>query len=443
MIDILIIIDNPLREHLNLNLLKKIFTSKGLSSRIVSKHLFEYAIYKYKPQSVIVPRVTGGFSKIFDLSKKIKFQIYLLPCEHGAGEKARIISFLTGADKRNNYDLSNFRNYKNILKFFVPSEPYKKICIDSGLFSEDQIIVTGTISSDFWFEKISESIDNKKNQISIGIASSFKSTFFGIHFISFLEGLLFLKNVSDGKKFKESVEKNIYFQSFESLSFLNLLKIIDDNPNIKFSWRLHPQENLKGAKHLVKKIKNLEINRDLIPYSWIKNQSLILLNSSTMIYDSFFLRTPTISLINLIPDNIKNNLEDIKKPLKSSQILNPESIDEVIELIKNKNYKDSVKVNREEMLKESFKNFNFPRKDFAVISIAVEMSKNIKEYKNNFFTRIIPNFFGDIMVTLKTIRAAYSPKYKNIQLDKVLNPLNFRDKLKINHFINKIIKKII
>ena len=140
MIDILIIIDNPLREHLNLNLLKKIFISKGLSSRIVSKHLFEYAIYKYKPQSVIVPRVTGGFSKIFDLSKKMKFHIYLLPCEHGAGDKARIISFLTGPENRNNYDLNNFRNYKNILKIFVPAEVYKKICIESGLFSKDQII---------------------------------------------------------------------------------------------------------------------------------------------------------------------------------------------------------------------------------------------------------------------------------------------------------------
>ena len=61
---------------------------------------------------------------------------------------------------RNNYDLSNFRNYKNILKFFVPSEPYKKICIDSGLFSEDQIIVTGTISSDFWFDKIQNDVFN-------------------------------------------------------------------------------------------------------------------------------------------------------------------------------------------------------------------------------------------------------------------------------------------
>ena len=123
---------------------------------------------------------------------------------------------------------------------------------------------------------------------------------------------MFLKNITNQKEFPNSIEKNIFFHSFEALSFIFLLKIIEENPEINFSWRLHPQENLKGAQLIGKKIKNLEINRDIIPYNWIKNQSLIMLNTSTMIYDSYFLNVPVISLIDLIPDVIKNNLENKK-----------------------------------------------------------------------------------------------------------------------------------
>jgi len=442
MIDLLIIIDNPYREYLNLKLLDGCIEKKKLNSRIVSKHLFEDAIIKYKPQSVIIPRITAGFKKIFHLSNKYRFNIYLLPCEHGGGDEVRIKSFLVGYENKDNYILENFKHYKEIKKIFVPSEVYKKVCIESGLFFENQILVTGTISSDFWFEEISECLNKKKNKYSIGIATSFKSTFFGINFNTFLDGLLFIKNISDEKKFSKAIENNILFQSFEALSFLNLLKIIEKNPEINFSWRPHPQENLKGAKQFVKKIKNLEINRDIIPYNWIKDQSLILLNSSTMIYDSFFLKTPSISLVNLISDNIKNNLEDTKKPLETGQIHNPNSIDEVLEIIQNKNYSKTIKTDKDKMLKVSINNFHFPRKNFAVTSIAEEISKNTNTATKKKISKLVLNIYADILINLKMIKAAYSIKYKDISLDKVLNPLNIEDRLKTNHFINQIIKKI-
>ena len=178
MIDVLIIIDNMYREYLNLNLLRKVFLRKKINSKIVSKHLYEDAIRKYKPRSVIIPRLTPGFDKIFELSNKLNFKIYLLPCEHGASNRERIISFLVGNKNKDNYDLKKFKNYSQIEKIFAPSETYKNICINSNLFREEQLKVTGTLSSDFWFDEISEIIDSKKNKVSIGIATSFKSTFF-------------------------------------------------------------------------------------------------------------------------------------------------------------------------------------------------------------------------------------------------------------------------
>lgn len=171
MIDALIIIDNSYREYLNLNLLKKIFEKKGIISRIISKVLFEDAIIKYRPQIVIVPRITQNFKKIFDLSEKFNFNIFLLPCEHGGGDKDRIISFLVGHENKDKFNPKDFKNYRRIKKIFAPSEIYKKICLETKLFEENQVIVTGTLSSDFWFENISNLIDTKKNKVSIGIAT--------------------------------------------------------------------------------------------------------------------------------------------------------------------------------------------------------------------------------------------------------------------------------
>ncbi len=439
MIDALIIIDNSYREHLNLNLLKKIFEKKGLISRIISKHLFEDAINKYRPQIVITPRITQNFKKIFDLSEKFDFNIFLLPCEHGGGDKDRIISFLVGHENKDGYDLKDFKNYRKIKKIFAPSDIYKKICLETKLFDENQVIVTGTLSSDFWFEDISNLIDSKKNKASVGIATSFKSTFFGINFNSFLEGLSFIKDITNKDDFENAINKNIYFHSFETLSFIHLLKIIEENPDINFSWRLHPQENIRGALIIAKKIKNLEVNRDIFPYNWIKDQSLIMLYTSTMIYDSYFLKTPTISLINLIPQDIKMKLENTKKPLKTNQSDNVKSLDDIIKIIKNRDFDQSKNINEDELINESIKNYNFPRKKFAVVAITDEIIQHVKTDKNNFFLKLLM----DIIINIKTIRAAYSIKHKDNHLDKVLNPLRLRDKFKINQFINKILNKIV
>ena len=443
MIDALIVIDNMYREYLNLNLLRRVILRKKISSRIISKHLYEDAIIKYKPSLVIIPRLTPGFNKIFMLSKKMNFKIYLLPCEHGAANKERIISFLVGNDKKDNFDIDDFGNYKSIEKIFVPSESYKTICLETKLFNEEQLTVTGTLSSDFWFQQISNTIEIKKKNKTIGIATSFKSTFFGIHFHSFLDGLYLTKRISDSVQFKNSIENKLSFHTFESLSFLNLIKIVEENPDVNFSWRLHPQENIKGAKMLAKKIPNLEINRDIYPHKWIKDQSLILLFTSTMIYDSYFLNTPTISLINLIPKKIIESLEETKKPLATNQIYSPNTLEEVITIIKEKKFEKNYLVQKDEMISESRKNFNFPRDKFASISILDEIEKVKVTNKNNFIFKNMLIFLIDLLVGLKTMKAAYRLNLRDNQLDKLLNPARIEDKFKVNHFINKIIDKIV
>ena len=160
-----------------------------------------------------------------------------------------------------------------------------------------------------------------------------------------------------------------------------------------------------------------------------------------MIFDSYFLRTPIISLINLIPKNIIDDLEDTKKPLPTKQIFNPNSLGEIIKIIKDKKFDHSYFTNKELMLDESYKNFNFPRKKFASVEILNEIIKKNEIRKRNLLIDIVVTFV-DLFIGLKTIKAAYRINLINNQLDKLLNPVRIRDKLIVNQFLKKILKKI-
>ena len=96
MIDVLIISDNQFRDILQNKLLAKYLKSKGLNVKIYSKSIYRTATELLKPQLVIIPRITDDFDDIFELKKKYNFKLFFIPCEHGSGNRSRILSFRMG-----------------------------------------------------------------------------------------------------------------------------------------------------------------------------------------------------------------------------------------------------------------------------------------------------------------------------------------------------------
>ena len=87
--------------------------------------------------------------------------MFFIPCEHGSGNRPRILSFIKSYSKKNSPNENHIKKLKNIDKIFVPSGFYKNILLEQNLFSDDKILVSGTINSDLWFKNISNFLSVK------------------------------------------------------------------------------------------------------------------------------------------------------------------------------------------------------------------------------------------------------------------------------------------
>ena len=453
MIDVLIVNDNKYREQFSSELLDY-YLKKNLVVRVVSKSIFRTAIQLLKPQAVIVPRVQIDFHDIFDFKERYKFKLFFIPVEHSGGNEKGILSFLRSYVKENASDENHSKKLKlNINKIFVPGEFYKNILLKHNLFNENQITVTGTPSSDLWFNDINKIFKKDKNlkNKTIGIATSFKSFMFGNHFNSIQHAIqvisTYKKNLmnDDHKKNQidiRSQEKDLFFLWFEMYQFLIINKIINDNKNLNFSIRAHPMESIKNVKSYEKVTKNISVDRNLILNEWISNQKMILSFGSTLLYDSYFSGIPSYSLRKFMPNNIIDMVDDYLKPVYSKFPFQPENFDNLYKIINSNeiNNDQYFSEHSEKEIKEtSVPAFNFPRKEKAYKIIGDEILNNITIKKKTFFDKIQLNF-NSFLIFLKQVKLSnFSLRHRSSIQDKLYNPLNFFQ----NHRLRKYIKIII
>ena len=455
MIDILIVNDNRYREQFSTELLSG-YLKKNLTVRVVSKSIFRTAIQLLRPQAVVVPRVQTDFHDIFDFKERYKFQLFFTPVEHSGGNESGILSFLKSYVKKNTLDENHSKKLKlNINKVFVSGEFYKDILLKHNLFNENQIIITGTPSSDLWFKDINlifkKYEDTKKR--TIGIATSFKSFMFGTQFQNVQHAIHDISSykanlISDGPK-KNQVDFNkqkshVSFLWYEMYQFMVINKIISDNKNLNFSIRPHPMENIKNSKYYEKVTKNLSVDRNLILNEWISNQKMILSFGSTLLYDSYFSGIPCYSLRKFMPNHITDMLDDYLKPVYSNFPFQPENFDQLYEIINSNEIKDDqyfTKYSETKIKETSLPAFNFPRKEKAYKIIGDEIKNNLILKKETFLNKILLHFYS-FVIFLKQIKISnFSLKYKKHIQDKNYNPLKIFQNYQLRKYIKIILKQ--
>ena len=454
MIDILIVNDNKFREQFSTELLSG-YLKKNLVVRVVSKSIFRTAIQLLKPQVVVVPRVQTDFHDIFDFRERYKFQLFFIPVEHSGGNESGILSFMRSYLKKNTLDQTHSKKLKlNIKKVFVPGKFYKDILLKHNLFNEDQIIITGTPSSDSWFKDINLVFKKDKNikKKTIGIATSFKSFMFGNQFESIQHGIQVISDykpnlITKGDKQNQidisNQEKDLFFSWYEMYQFMVINKIISDNKNLNFSIRPHPMEHIKNSKYYERVTKNLSVDRNLILNEWISNQKIILSFGSTVLYDSYFAGIPSYSLRKFMPNNITDMLNDYLKPVYSDFLFQPENFDKLSEIINSNEIKNDqyfTEYSETKIKETSLPAFNFPRKEKAYKIIGDEIKNHIISKQKKFLDIILLYFFSFI-IFLKQIKLSnFSLRYrKNIQ-DKIYNPLNIFQNYQLRKYIKIILK---
>ncbi len=454
MIDVLIVNDNRFREQFSTELLAG-YLKKDLVVKIISKTIFRTAIQTLKPQAVIVPRVQTDFHDIFDYKEKYKFKLFFIPVEHSGGNESGIKSFMKDFIQKDNLDKSHSEKLKqNISKIFVPGKFYKNILLKNNLFTENQIIITGTPNSDLWFKDINLLFKKKKNiNKTIGIATSFKSSMFGSdfksiqHSISIISG--YKKNLisHNNKNYLvdiKSLEKDIFFIWYEMFQFMIIHKIITDNKNINFSIRSHPMENIKNVQYYMSVTKNLSLDRNLVLNEWISNQKMILSFGSTLLYDSYFSGIKSYNLRRFVPNNILDLVDDFLKPAYSEFPFQPENFDELYKIINSNQIQEDDYFTKEienKIQETSIPLFNYPRKDKSYKIIGDEIKNNLKIIPKTFFSKIKINYFI-FLIFLKQIKLSnFSFKYKYVSLDKLYNPLDILNNYKLKKYIKKILAK--
>ena len=454
MIDILIVNDNKFREQFSTELLFG-YLKKNLTVRVVSKSIFRTAIQLLKPQVVVVPRVQSDFHDIFDFKERYKFQLFFIPVEHSGGNESGILSFMKSYIKKDALDQNHSKKLKlNVNKVFVPGKFYKDILLKHDLFNEDQIIITGTPSSDTWFKDINI-VFNKHNNTkkkTIGIATSFKSYMFGNQFESIQHGIQVISSyksnlINNGVKENQidisNQEKDLFFLWYEMYQFIVINKIINDNKNLNFSIRPHPMENIKNSKYYERVTKNLSVDRNLILNEWISSQKMILSFGSTLLYDSYFSGIPSYSLRKFMPNNITDMLNDYLKPVYSNFPFQPENFDKLSEIINSNEIKNDqyfTEYSETKIKETSLPAFNFPRKEKAYKIIGDEIKNNIIPKQKTFFDKILLYFYS-FVILLKQIKLSnFSLKYKKNIQDKLYNPLNIHQNYQLRKYIKIILK---
>ena len=90
------------------------------------------------------------------------FKLFFIPVEHSGGNESGVLSFMRSFLKKNKIEEKPSEKLKlNISKVFVPGEFYKNVLLKNDLFDENQIVITGSPSSDLWFKSINSIFKNK------------------------------------------------------------------------------------------------------------------------------------------------------------------------------------------------------------------------------------------------------------------------------------------
>ena len=196
---------------------------------------------------------------------------------------------------------------------------------------------------------------------------------------------------------------------------------------------------------MIKKVKNISIDRSPILKEWISNQKLILTFSSTLLYDAYYSEVPILSLSKLVPHDLVDIVEDVKKPLNTDFVYRPDNFDELYKKINSEhiNFDEIFDLNNKIKIEsQSVKNFNFPRKKIAFKEIGDEILSLVKDKKKNFLKKFILNL-KIIIINLKQIKAAnFLFKHSFVLSDKIYNPLNLINNIKTDRYVKLILEKI-
>ena len=191
-------------------------------------------------------------------------------------------------------------------------------------------------------------------------------------------------------------------------------------PDIDFAIRPHPHESNYNWRILCKKIKNLELSKDVSLKKWLNDKSICINSFSTTSIDAAMQGIPCLSLDNLISKKTYERLPNNKIPFISEFSHRPKSLSEAEDIIRKKiiSYNEIDQKNFKKCCKE-FKNvFFLDRSEKASVLI-----KNFINIKFNSIKKV--KLYRTYLINLKLIFINLPAIYRYIKSnrkDSILKP---------------------
>jgi hypothetical protein len=295
--------------------------------------------------------------------------VCLIPSEHGSGFKEKVL--MNVAFRNSQGEKQGESATECLTEVFLGGTNQHTWLLEEGVLTPEQLFVSGTLNSDHWF--LSNDLHKKEKCFRVGIATTNKSILFGLPVKSVVEVI----NMHRPSNWEMSLWR-IDFAAFEMAHMLIITNVIQylQKSGIGVSIRPHPHEYLPNWCRYVKSCaKGVYLDRSLCLEDWLESVSLVISSFSTVSVDSIAHGIPCISLQNIVPRRFVDALPYHKKAMLSEYSWNPQSLDELSDLI-DKARSGSLELSPKVEAAQKFMkdNFNFPRNDLACNIIAKEIA---------------------------------------------------------------------
>ena len=239
--------------------------------------------------------------------------------------------------------------------------------------------------------------------------------------------------------------------------FIEMVNIIINRfPNENFYLRPHPLEKIETWYNLFSKFKNVKISKDGNINEQLLNSKLLIHNSCTSAFHSFFYKIPTISYE---PVECTSDYGEPANRL-SERVKNVEDLCDLIDKMIKRNYKSSNKEHKNNLF--NYKIYK-PNSKYSseiivdewkkILNVSSNEKLDLKKIKKELFKKtLINNLKRIILKLLKPFKPLYQDKkFEDLnektvseKIKKIQKILKLSSKLSVNKISNRcfFIKKI-
>ena len=324
--------------------------------------------------------------------------------------------------------------------------------------SKNKLILSGSHRFDMMreeFDNYWNFSDNNKKYITISGNFNLVNGF--IHKSKIISDLERQGYFSRSKKYKEVLINTIYDMEKKFPKFLEMLNIIIKRfPNENFYLRPHPLEKIETWHKHFSKFENVKISKDGNINEQLVNSKLLIHNSCTSAYHSFFYKIPTISYEPV------ECTSDYGEPANrmSERVKKVGELCDLIDEIINNNYKNSNFKKKKNLFDHKVYIPNFKYSSEIIVEEWKKISDTSSDIKLNlnkieselFKKKLINNLKRVILKLLKPFKSLYQDKkFEELneavisdKIKKIQKILQLRSKLSVKKISDRcfFIKKI-